>query len=53
MTIRSSGGRLLYLSLGGAIDVSACGSAVGGVELDVEASVDACSDENNSLTRIS
>ena len=53
MTIRSSGGRLLYLSLGLATDVSTCGSGVGGVEFDVEASVEGCSGENNSLIRIS
>ena len=53
MAIRSSGGRLLYLSPGFAIDVSACGSGVG-VKLDVvEESVEGCSGENNSLIRIS
>jgi hypothetical protein len=32
--------------------VSACGSGVG-VKLDVEASVEGCSGENNSLIRVS
>ena len=33
--------------------MSTCGSGVGGVELDVEASAEGCSGENNSLIRTS